>query len=284
VCSLTRDPIGHLAIQTCEPVRHFDTGWLRIVVDRIRGEDTQREAQVLIPCPRCLHRSARQRQVHKGQRNGIPVEVIYNTIRDGLTVGQLQTINTSEPLCPIPVPGIPSPSDVFQIIAITITDVDKTFLNYQVTADSGLLQAVNAAAFFANLVAATSQAQPANRFSYSWQIAPSYPGIVNPGSPGGILPQVFIVQAAQELLQSLTVYFNSAVASNVEVQILINGNGIAPILVYKGGSTTPQTVSFSLASSNIRVFAGDLIELYIPTLPSGLTDGIATLVTAVCVN
>ena len=98
-----------------------------------------------------------------GCLNGIPVEVIYNTIKDGLTVGQLQTINTSEPLCPIPVPGIPSPSDVFQIIAITITDVDKTFLNYQVTADSGLLQAVNAAAFFANLVAATSQAQPANQ-------------------------------------------------------------------------------------------------------------------------
>ncbi len=185
---------------------------------------------------------------------GIPREVQFSTNRDGLRAGQLIRINTSNPFVP---------DAEYLITTVTITDVDKTYLRYQVTATSGANPA-DWLAFFNAVNKAAALSAPSNREQHTWVIAPSYAGITNPGVQGGVQAQLYVIQAASALLISITV--SMATAAQTEgwgVQILINGNGAftaagANPPVFPPGAVFPATFFFP---NPTRVFAGDVIQV-----------------------
>jgi len=183
--------------------------------------------------------------------SGIPREVQFSTNRDGLRAGQLIRINTSNPLVP----------DAFYLITtVTITDVDKTYLRYQVVATSGANPA-DWLAFFNAVNKAAALPSPSNREQHTWLIAPSYAGITNPGVQGGIQAQLYVIQAASVLFISITVSF--ATPPQTEgwgVQVLINGNGAftSGVPVFPAGGQTPMTFFFP---NPTRAFAGDVVQI-----------------------
>lgn len=183
--------------------------------------------------------------------SGMPREVQYATDKDGLRAGMLQRVNTSNPFVP----------DAFYLITtVNITEVDKTFLRYQVTATSGANPG-DWTAFFSAVNRAAALPSPSNREQHTWLIAPSYAGIVNPGVQGGIQAQLYVIQAASALLISITVSF--ATPPQIQgwgVQVLINGNGAftAGVPVFPAGGQSPMTFFFP---SPTRTFAGDVIQI-----------------------
>lgn len=185
--------------------------------------------------------------------SGIPREVQFSTNRDGLRAGQLIRINTSNPLVP---------DGFYLITTVTITDIDKTYLRYQVVATSGANPA-DWLAFFNAVNKAAALPAPSNREQHTWLIAPSYAGITNPGVQGGIQGQLYVIQAAAVLFISITVSFDTPPQTEGwGIQVLLNGNGLftSGVPIYPPGQTTPMT--FFFPQQPTRGFAGDVVQIF----------------------
>jgi hypothetical protein len=130
--------------------------------------------------------------------NGIPFQVTYQSRNQlGLFSGQVQTIDVSNP--PLNFTGL--------ISSVTWQDVDGQFMQLSVTVMSGEYLGTDFTQFFAALVAGTQLAQPANSNTYTWLIAPTVPGVTNPGitTEFYVTPQVNIVNNAVECLLFMVV-------------------------------------------------------------------------------
>lgn len=211
-----------------------------------------------------------------GCTNGIPNQVIYSTIKDGLFAGMLQTINLTRPLIA---------SHTYLISQVTAKDVDKDHVEYQVTCDFGQYLATTSDQFFAAVVARGNLAQPGNRQTYQWLLAPSYPGVTNPGlAAGGIVTFMHICQNQVEVIQYVEVVFNSLPGSNPTGQFQINVNGSGTCI------DVPQPLTASVPVRCYRfaipkLFAGDILQLLIQGgNNSSYKDGTCTLVTSVAVT
>jgi hypothetical protein len=213
-----------------------------------------------------------------GCTTGLPTDVTYQTDLPGLKPGQLQAIQVSSPLVgPLP----PSGARLFLVTQVAFKDQAGLFFRYTVTVTSGQYQGSDYASFFGALVNRGQLAQPGNRENYVWQLAPSYPGIVNPGLHDGVQGQPHVIQNPVEILQSFTLFFPTIPGTDIEVEILQNGNGTGRHTYY-AGTSTPQTFFFNQV---VRASGGDVLQVYFPTLVSGtMKDGILNLLTSVSVT
>lgn len=206
--------------------------------------------------------------------DGIPQQVIYSTDTAGVFPGMLQSIARTVPL-------IASAS--FQVSQVTFTDIDGQFLRYQVTADKGYYQG-NWLDFYGAIVNRGKLPQPQNRMQYLWQIAPSYPGIVNPGLHAGTQPTPNTVQNSVEIMQSLMVTFTApGPAQDVSINVFVNGNSTGSF-IYPAGVYGP--VQFNYSQQNL-LHKNDtmLVNMGGPGGADPLVkDGSITLMTAVSVT
>jgi Concanavalin A-like lectin/glucanases superfamily len=198
---------------------------------------------------------------------GIPSQLMYSTMTAGLRIGMLQDVLLSQPVVA---------AGFYQISQLVWKEIDKTYLQFDITADKGANPG-DWTAYFQAIQRRSQLILPANRETHSWQLAPSYPGIVNPGVPaGGILGQPYIVQNATGLIQSVTLYFSTPpTGQDFIFEIIINSDGTGPF-TYPAGTNTPITFNFPQVG---RVYAGDVCLFYIHQAGSVSrgSDGIATL-------
>lgn len=205
--------------------------------------------------------------------SGIPFTVSYITRQDGLIAGQTQTVHISNPAI----------NKDCVILQVQMRDVDATFFEYTVQLQSGEYLG-DWTQFFAALVARSQQPQPTNRSVYSFLLAPSYPGITNPGVTGGYeTPQESTVQQAVEIVLYMQIQVPSSRANTGDVGIVLlqNTNGILATTVPAGASG--QFTAY--ATQTIRVFLGDILRILVTGGGiSPITDWTITVVTAVTVN
>jgi hypothetical protein len=203
---------------------------------------------------------------------GMPKQVIYTTDKAGLFAGMLQTIQTTNPFNQGSAP--------YMLSQVQIRDKDGKFLRYTVTADSGLYQ-LSSAQYLGQLVNQGQLAQPSNRNTYVWQLAPSYPGITNPGLSSGQLAQIQATLATSEVPLYMTIIYQTAPSTlgpNVEIEI--NGAGFGqqltlPLTPNRTYTVYFPTQAFPQGSSLVPLFQGG---------NSGIKDGVLTLVTSVIRN
>jgi concanavalin A-like lectin/glucanase superfamily protein len=211
-----------------------------------------------------------------GCDSGIPIEVIYKTDKNGLFTGMRQTINTSSPLVA---------SASYILTNVQLRDIQKQFLRATITAQSGEYQG-DWQQFYAQLVSRSMQPQPAHFMYYTWDLAPSYPGVTNPGLPsGGIYLVSNVCQHRQEVLQYLSIVFNTMDGSPARnFQLLINGSGAGSTLA----PTTPgvEVRTFYIAGiGTTTIVNGDILQILIQgSGGSNYKDGKVTLVTSVAVD
>lgn len=210
-----------------------------------------------------------------GCSNGIPREVKYKTYRDGLFVGQLQNINLSEPLV--------AALNYF-ITQVEIRDIQKQFLEYTITADSGLYLG-DWTQFFAAIVDRGQQAQPGTFVEYDWALVPTIPGVVNPGLTGtGIFPLTRSCTHQVEIAQYFSVIANALPNPNPSTwQVLVNGNGIGfPLTATQAG--IEYRFYFQQGIGQTQFFAGDVFQILVQGGASGsIRDVTCKLVTAISV-
>lgn len=216
-----------------------------------------------------------------GCTNGIPNQVVYSTIKDGLFAGMLQTINLTQPLVA---------SHVYLISQVTAKDVDKDHVEYQVTCDFGQYLATTSDQFFAALIARGQVPQPANRQTYTWLLAPTTFNVANPGiTSTGTFPFPHICQNQVEVVQYWSVTPGHGPASNpVQIEFLLNNSGtVFSVVVPKGAAANTELRSYGLGPSQppLILHAGDILQVFI-TLNSdaAMTDVNVTLVTSVGVT
>lgn len=206
--------------------------------------------------------------------SGIPYEVDYMTDRDGLMPGQSQSIQQTTP---------PVDLTLGLITQVQMKDVDKTFFRYTVAVVSGEYLGKDAAQFFAQILNQSQLPQPANRNNYAWQLAPSYPGITNPGYTSvGVLAQQYVVQHTVELVLSLTFFCqNPATQGAYGVELLINASGTGE-LDLQANQIGPTTLYFS----NLQVKQGDILAIQIHgvTGSNHFSDATVVVTTAVLVT
>lgn len=192
-----------------------------------------------------------------GCTSGIPIQVMYETFKHGLFVGQIQHINTSNPAV--------SAAD-YLISNVTIRDVDngtyqgKPLLRYQITADSGHYLG-EWQQFYRTLITAALQPQPSNRMVYTWSLAPTIPGVTNPGlGPAGGQNQFFTIQHQSEIPQYVSCAFRSMPGTPTRsFEVLVNTNGT-------GVFVTPQSQELEARSNfptGFKFTAGDVLTLLI---------------------
>lgn len=186
--------------------------------------------------------------------NGIPYQATYSTRLPGMATapifaGMLQQIVTSNPL--LNFTGL--------ISNVTWQDVDGQFMQMSVTVLSDEYQG-DFTQFFAALVAQSQVPQPTAFNPYVLLIAPSYPGITNPGVTGGyVTPGSVIISNAVELLQSFQVYMPTANAGACHFALLVNGSGVIAV-DFAAGETGTKT-AFASITAPIRLFAGDVLKV-----------------------
>lgn len=202
---------------------------------------------------------------------GMPKQVVYTTDSNGLFAGMTQIINTTNPSNPTVTP--------YMISQVQIRDIDGKFLRYTVTADSGLWQ-TSSSAYLGAIVNRGQLPQPANRQTYSWQLAPSYPGVTNPGLLSGAL-QTQATLFGSEVPLYMTLWCGTPPADvghnvSMEINTSIFG-GTFPIPTENGPNTFyfGQAEPFQQNSKLTPLFQGG---------DSGIKDGVLTLVTAVIRN
>jgi hypothetical protein len=203
-----------------------------------------------------------------GCTNGIPQQVIYSTIKDGLFAGMLQTINLSQPLIA---------SHSYLISQIQAYDVDKDHLEYQVTCDFGAYLATTSDQFFASLINAVQGPQPSNFNTYVWQLSGTYPWT----------RFVQNVRNPVENLQYMTVVFlGLASPTDMTVQLIVNGSGVgAPVTPTTVNQQVTQFVFGGTVGLQYTVHLGDQLTFLIQGAPSASDhDGVITLVTSVAVT
>lgn len=204
--------------------------------------------------------------------SGVPYTVTYMTDDDGLFVGYSQAVQQTTP-------PVSLPNGLIQ--QVQMRDVDKTFFRYTVTVASGEYLARDAAQFFAALIAGIQQPQPANRNTYQWQIAPSYPGITNPGVTGGFVsPQVEVVKNGVEQLLIMTVYLkNTLEGAAAHFGLNLNSSGIASVDIQPG-----QSGVFTVFAANAQFARGQVMQIEIDGTFAAIKDAVVTVQTAVLVN
>jgi predicted outer membrane repeat protein len=183
---------------------------------------------------------------------GMPFQVTYSSRNQkGVFSGQLQTIATTNP--PVNVTGM--------ISSVTWNDVDGQFMELAVTVLSGEYQG-NFSQFFAALVAGTSLVPPANTSTYSWLLAPTVPGVVNPGitQEEWTFPQVAVVNNGVECLLYMTVNMAVAEPDNDDaLQLLQNGTVIASVYI-PPNATGPITIYPT--PGTIYLTQGDVLQIH----------------------
>lgn len=207
-----------------------------------------------------------------GCTNGIPKQVIYSTIKDGLFAGMLQTINLTQPLIP---------SHAYLLSGVTWKDVDKDHIEYQVTCDFGQYLANTSDQFFAGLVNRGQLPQPGNIQSYFGLIAPNGSG----GIQGGFqFPWTHVVRNQVEVVQYWSVVARSGPTSgNPVVQLVINTNGSLSVTVPKGTAGGVELRAYP--SSPIVLHAGDYLQcLHSGDNDANMLDVMVTLVTSIAVT
>lgn len=213
--------------------------------------------------------------------NGIPFQVSYSTLRDGLFAGMLQNINIANPPIALSSGGL--------ISEVVISDVDGDFLNYDVTVLQALYQG-DWTTFFAALIASASVAQPGNFVTYPWSIAPSTPGIATPGIGNGdyASPYINIVQNAVELLQSMTVTVPDAYADGTLDVILFGPGHVGLITCGFIAGQAGTVINYPAVDAPVRMYRGETLNVEVFFNPGGagvrITDIAVQVVTAVAVT
>jgi hypothetical protein len=207
-----------------------------------------------------------------GCLNGMPVEVIYTTHNPlPLFAGMVQNISVTNPSVP---------SAGFILVQVEIKDVDGKFLRTTVTADSGMYQ-LSSGAYYQALVNRGQLAQPSNRNTYTWQLSPTIPGQTNPGLGTGTINPIQGILASSEVPLYFTITFPSLLAGpsgpNVQMQLngAVYGNSLVIPLTPGTYAVYFPTQAFPQGTSLQPLFGGG---------PSGITDGVLTLVTSVIRN
>jgi hypothetical protein len=209
-----------------------------------------------------------------GCTNGIPSQVIYPTIKDGLFAGQLQTINLTQPLVV---------SGSYLISGVTWKDVDKDHIEYQVTCDSGQYLADTSAQFFSSLVNRGQQAQPGTIQKYFATIAPAGSG----GITGGFqFPWNHVCQNQVEVVQYLSVVCRVGPSTgSPNIQLVINTNGSLIVNVPKGTAGGVELRTYATPGSPIILHGGDYLQiLHSGDADSAIADVTVTLVTSIVVT
>ena len=211
--------------------------------------------------------------------NGIPFQVNYSTLIDGLFVGMLQSVVLSNPAISL-LGGL--------ISQVSINDVDGQFLNYAVTVISANYQG-NWTQFFAALVAAGQLPQPGNFTTYSWTIGPTVPGVLNPGYSNTTepAPGVRVVANAVELVMSLSVILPVAAGAQVSFEIVAEPGDEGFVSVSFLATQSGIQTFYVPFSSPIRLSGGTQLQVQVGGLGVGgssVTDAVVTLVTAIALT
>lgn len=213
--------------------------------------------------------------------NGMPYQVSYSTTDENATIlqhktitpGQLQNIVLANPALDL-LGGL--------ISDVQITEVDATYLQYSVTVLSGEYQG-NWTQFFAALVTQAQLPSPSPQRQYTWPIAPTIPGLVNPGVTGGYAtPQVNIVNNAVELIISFQVYMPNANTGTVQFTLLVNGSGLASLAITFLPGETGTKIAYVTIQIPLRTYAGDVLAVDVTGAGiSAVRDAYATLMTSI---
>lgn len=189
-----------------------------------------------------------------------------------ITPGQLQEIILSNPAISL-LAGL--------INSVQITDVDGQYFMYNVVVLSGEYQG-DWTQFFAALVTQAQIPQASNFNTYYWQVAPTIPGVTNPGVTGGyITPQVNVVKNAVELVRYMIVHLAQTNVEIVHFTLNVNSDGRLGIDIRPGtdGNFT------AYPDQPIRLYAGDVMVI---ELDGGginpVKDATVTVVTTIAVT
>lgn len=213
---------------------------------------------------------------------GIPFQVGYSTndqntkalLTTALTPGQLQNITLANPLLAV-VDGI--------ISDVQISDVDLQYFQYSLTVLSGQYQG-NWVQFFAALAAQAQLPSPSAQNQYSWTIAPTIPGLSNPGVTGGYAtPQVNIVNNAAETILSFRVNMAAVNTGIVQFTLLVNGSGIAGLAITFAIGESGTKVAYGTISNVFRIYVGDILAVDVTggAISPAVKDAFALLLTSV---
>ncbi len=212
-----------------------------------------------------------------GCTNGIPSQVIYGTIKDGLFAGMLQTINLTQPLVP---------SNTYLISGVTWKDVDKDHIEYQVACDVGQYLGDNYLQYFQSLVNRGQMPQPGNIQTYFGVIAPTVSGVANGGITGGFqFTWVHTCRNQVETVQYLSLVCNTGPTSgNPTLQLVVNGNG-TPLIITIAKNTANGAELRSYPATPIILHAGDFLQmLHGGDNDANCKDIMVTLVTSIAVQ
>lgn len=213
---------------------------------------------------------------------GIPFQVGYSTndhiatalLAAAITPGQLQNIAMANPLLAV-VAGL--------ISDVQISDVDLQYFQYSITVLSGQYQG-NWVQFFAALAAQAQLPSPSAQNQYGWPIAPTIPGVSNPGVTGGYAtPQVNIVNNAAETILSFRVNMPTANTGIVQFTLLVNGSGIGGLAVTFNPGETGTKVAYGTITDVFRLYAGDILAVDVTggAISPAVKDAFALLLTSV---
>jgi hypothetical protein len=206
---------------------------------------------------------------------GIPTEVIFETDRDGLEPGQLLAINTTRPA----VVGS------FLITNVQAREQDKQYMRYNITcSNAGDLG--DWKKFYADLIQRGKQSAPKAQEIAVFPIAPSVPGVPNPGT-GIPSPYSYIVRN-KGVLRDITLYFREMPRQPMNFNALLNGNGIGNSAgwVYPQdpltGAPSPTVTYFNFdGTPPLQVNRGDVLQPYIGSpgsVPYPGRDGLMMIV------
>ena len=211
--------------------------------------------------------------------NGIPFQVTYSSrTQKPPFAGQVQTIHITNP--PLDFTGL--------ISQVQWQDVDGTFMQMGVTVLSGEYQG-DFTQFFAALVAQAQLAQPSAFSNYQFLIAPTYPGITNPGAPGGAQQGRQIIIRAVEMMYSFSVTLRAdepAVAVETEFDLFDASQSVTLATIFFAAGESGTKTVYVPQNNPVRLYSGDVLFINIAGSGSNATikDAVCTLVTSVAVT
>ena len=215
---------------------------------------------------------------------GIPYQVSYSTddlvnhspqlLTHAIKPGQLQTILLGNPAIAL-LGGL--------IKSVRITDVNLTFLRYDLVVLSGLYQG-DWTQFFAALVGQAQLPQPSAQNTYNIPVGQTVPNVTNTGANGGTQPLIQIVINSTEIFQSFRVQMTTALGADTSFQLLVNGSGVigGGGVIFAAG-TTGSKIVYGVFATPLRLHTGDVLAISIGINP-GVKDAMCTITTSVAVT
>lgn len=210
--------------------------------------------------------------------NGIPYQVTYSTRLPGmatgpLMAGMLQEIHTANP--DLNFTGL--------ISNVTWQDIDGQFMNLSVTVLSGEYQG-NFTQFFAALITQGQAPLPQQAVTntYQFNIAPTVPGLSNPGVTGGYTsPSAQNVPNPVEQIQTVQVHVPNPItgAGPMSFILLQNADGIIT-LTFDVGQDGTQTY-YAQYFATLNLFAGDLLRVQVGGIGDAVKDVTVTITTII---